>query len=250
MNSASLQTFIFAGTTQVRVHIEDGVIEFCARDVCNALGHSNPTVALAQHCKGLTHSYPLQTPGGLQGATFIGEADLYRLVMRSTLPSAVQFQDWVVEEVLPALRQTGTYSVAPPAPQFDLPKNYLEALKALVTTTEEAEALKLTVAAQQPAVEFVDRYVNADGLFGIRETAKVLGITQHEFTSLCQRHHILFREGGSLQPYAEHLKSGYFQVKAGEANEHAFAQTRFTAKGVEWVRRKLPLQQSALQLTA
>jgi len=31
----------------------------------------------------------------------IPEADIYRLVMRSKLPSAVQFQDWVVEEVLP-----------------------------------------------------------------------------------------------------------------------------------------------------
>lgn len=233
----ALQTFTFAGTTQIRVHIEDGVFEFCARDVCNALGHTNAPVALAQHCKGVTHSYPLATAGGIQGFRFIGEADLYRLVMRSTLPAAVTFQDWIVEEVLPALRTTGTYTVAPQQPQ--LPQNYLEALKLLVTTTEQAEALKLTVAAQQPAVEFVERYVQSSGLFGIRETAKLLNLGTQEFIKRCQQRKILFREGGSLQPYAQHLKNGYFAVKAGESNEHAYTQTRVTAKGIEWLRRQL-----------
>lgn len=238
----TLQVFTFSDTAAIRVHIEDGVIEFCAKDVCNALGYTNAPVALAQHCKGVTHSYPLPTAGGLQGVRFIGEADLYRLIMRSTLPNAVTFQDWIMEEVLPALRATGTYTVAP---QPALPQNYLEALKALVTTTEQAEALKLTVAAQQPAVEFVDRYVNASGLFGIRETAKLLNMGPQAFVHLCQQHRILFREGGTLQPYSEHLKAGYFAVKAGENNEHAFTQTRVTAKGVEWLRRQLSLTLAA-----
>jgi prophage antirepressor-like protein len=248
MDSA-LQTFTFAGTHKVRTVIEDGVIEFCAKDVCNALGYTDDKKALSAHCKGVAIYHPLQTAGGLQGFRFINEADLYRLVLRSHLESSVQFQDWIVEEVLPTLRKTGTYTT--PAQTFALPQTFAEALYAMAKQVEANEALKLTVAAQQPAVEFVDRYVHAEGLFGIRETAKLLGITQHEFTSLCQRHRVLFREGGTLQPYAEHLKAGYFQVKAGEANDHAYAQTRFTPKGIEWVRRKLPLQQAAtLQLTA
>ncbi|MCF7786777.1 MAG: hypothetical protein K9N47_11690 [Prosthecobacter sp.] len=43
--------------------------------------------------------------GGLQGASFIGEADLYRLVMSSKLDGAVTLKDWIVEEVLPASSQ-------------------------------------------------------------------------------------------------------------------------------------------------
>lgn len=250
MDSA-LQTFTFADTHKVRTVIEDGQVRFVMHDICNALGLTNPTEAakgLADDERGLSIT---ETADGKRTVVTITESGLYALVFKSRKPEAQKFRQWVTADVLPALRKTGTYSVPQVVPQIDLPKNYLEALKALVTSTEEAMALKLTVAAQQPAVEFVDRYVHAAGLFGIRETAKLLGITQHEFTSLCQRHHILFREGGNLQPYAEHLKAGYFQVKAGEANEHAFAQTRFTAKGVEWIRRKLPLQQpSTLQLTA
>ena len=234
----ALQTFTFAGTTPIRVHIEDGVFEFCAKDVCNALGYANAKDALDNHCKGVAHSYPIETATrGFQGVKFIGEADLYRLVMRSTLPAAVTFQDWIVEEVLPALRTTGTYTVTPQ--QAALPQTYLQALEALVASTKQAEALKLTVAAQQPAVEFVERYVQASGLFGIRETAKLLNMGPQEFVKLCQQRHILFREGGTLQPYAQHLKLGYFAVKAGENNDHAYTQTRFTSKGIEWLRRQL-----------
>lgn len=39
----------------------------------------------------------------------IPESDVYRLVMRSNLPNAERFQDWVVEEVLPSIRRAGGY---------------------------------------------------------------------------------------------------------------------------------------------
>jgi len=35
----------------------------------------------------------------------VSESGLYRLVMRSDKPEAVQFQTWVVQEVLPAIRK-------------------------------------------------------------------------------------------------------------------------------------------------
>lgn len=250
MDSA-LQTFTFADTHKVRTVIEDGQVKFVMHDICNALGLTNPTEAakgLAEDERGLSIT---ETADGKRTVVTITESGLYALVFKSRKPEAQKFRQWVTAEVLPTLRKTGTYTAPQAVPPFDLPKSFSEALRLLADTHDQAEALKLTVTAQQPAVEFVDRYVNADGLFGIRETAKLLGITQHEFTSLCQRHRVLFREGGTLQPYAEHLKAGYFQVKAGEANDHAYAQTRFTPKGIEWVRRKLPLQQAAtLQLTA
>lgn len=44
----------------------------------------------------------------------IPESDVYRLVMRSNLPGAVEFQDWVVEEVLPSIRRTGQYGAEMP----------------------------------------------------------------------------------------------------------------------------------------
>ena len=233
----TLQTFTFNGTTPVRTVFDDGQVKFVAADVCNALGLENPSKATTTLCedeKGITIA---DTPGGRQPMITITESGLFALIFKSRKPEAQAFRKWVTGEVLPALRTTGTYTVAPQ--QAALPQNYLEALKALVTTTEQAESLKLTVAAQQPAVEFVERYVQASGLFGLRETAKLLNMGPQEFVKLCQQRHILFREGGTLQPYSEHLKAGYFSVKTGEAGDHAFTQTRVTAKGIEWLRRHL-----------
>ena len=40
---------------------------------------------------------------------YIPEKDVYRLIMRSNLPNAEQFQDWVCDEVLPSIRKHGGY---------------------------------------------------------------------------------------------------------------------------------------------
>ena len=72
----------------------------------------------------------------------IPESDVYRLVMRSNLPNAVAFQDWVCEEVLPAIRKTGEYSTT--LPDF---ANPAEAARAWADEYEKN--LALTAANQQ-----------------------------------------------------------------------------------------------------
>lgn len=255
MDTSSLHTFTFAGSHKIRTVIEDGQVKFVMHDICNALGLTNPTEAakgLAEDERGLSIT---ETADGKRTVVTITESGLYALVFKSRKPEAQTFRKWVTGEVLPALRRTGTYSVAtPPPPQFDLPKTFSEALRLLADTHEQAEALKLQVEEQRPAVEFVEHYVQTEGTFGIRETAKLLGVPPQEFTRTLQQRHILFRERGQLQPYAEHLAHGLFVLRTGEANEHAFTQTRFTPKGVEWVRRRLGLpattSSNILQLTA
>ncbi len=37
---------------------------------------------------------------------------MYRLIMRSKLPSAEKFEDWVVNEILPSIRKHGAYMTA------------------------------------------------------------------------------------------------------------------------------------------
>lgn len=59
------------------------------------------------------------TPGGKQELTFINEANLYKTIFRSYKESAERFTDWVTSEVLPAIRQTGSYQT-PPKPLTQL----------------------------------------------------------------------------------------------------------------------------------
>jgi len=105
----SVIPFNFNGVHVRTVIDESGDPLFNAKDVCDALGYADSTNALKQHCKGVVKRHPVQTPGGKQMAAFIQERDLYRLVMRSRLPAAEAFEEWVVGTVLPSIRKTGQY---------------------------------------------------------------------------------------------------------------------------------------------
>jgi prophage antirepressor-like protein len=93
---------------QLRMIFIEGKQYFMANDVAKALGYSEPKNAVARHCKGaLKQSY--LTNGGKQEVNFIPEGDVYRLIIRSKLPKAEEFEKWVFDEILPSIRQTGNY---------------------------------------------------------------------------------------------------------------------------------------------
>lgn len=93
----------------VRGTIIDGEAWFVATDVASALGYEKPNNAINAHCKKINKfSYP-DSGQPAQPYNIIPISDVLRLVMRSNLPKAVDFQDWVVEEVLPAILKTGIY---------------------------------------------------------------------------------------------------------------------------------------------
>ena len=52
--------------------------------------------------------------GGAQLTKLIPERDVYRLIMRSRLPAAEEFEDWVVGTVLPSIRKNGGYVARQP----------------------------------------------------------------------------------------------------------------------------------------
>jgi len=90
----------------------DGNIWFVGKEVAEKLGYINPLKAVRDRCKGV-NSTVIPTQGGNQSVNIIPESDFYRLVMRSQLEKAEDFQDWVCEEVLPTIRKTGTYNHKP-----------------------------------------------------------------------------------------------------------------------------------------
>lgn len=110
----------------VRTVVDDnGEIWFVGKDVATVLGYSDTVNALKQHCRGVVKRHPiLDTLGRQQEVRIISEPDLFRLVVNSKLPAAERFERWVFEEVLPAIRKTGSYATpgvlgALPAPTHD-----------------------------------------------------------------------------------------------------------------------------------
>jgi prophage antirepressor-like protein len=120
---------------------EDGEPWFVAKDVAKALGYATPRDAIAKHCKRKGVAI-CDTPGGKQEISTIPEPDVYRLIMRSNLPAAERFEEWVVSEVLPSIRKRGAYAVGGSS-QPERP-----ALPAVPILTEAALGLRPNVRAQ------------------------------------------------------------------------------------------------------
>lgn len=122
-----------------------------------------------------------------------------------------------------------------------IPSSLSEALRLAADQAEQIEKQQALIQHQKPAVEFVERYVEVRSSKSLREVAKVLEIKEREFINRLIDDRIIFRQSGSLLPFAAYQHSGYFTVKTGESNGHAFQQTRFTPKGISWISKRFGL---------
>lgn len=117
-----LTTFNYE-TTAIRVQSSDsGEPLFCLADVCKVLEITDPSNTTRQlkeefGCPVLNTGHITDALGRDQEATFITEPQLYFVMMRSRSDKARPFRQWVVCEVLPAIRKTGRYEVPKAAPQ-------------------------------------------------------------------------------------------------------------------------------------
>lgn len=200
-----LSTFDFSGE-RVRVILRDGDPWFVASDVARVLGYANPHEAIRTHCKGVSE---VRTPsaGGEQTVKIIPERDVYRLVLRSRLPSAERFEEWVVGEVLPTIRKTGSYGQQDLVSALSDPAT---ALKIIGTYAERVLALQGEVAAAKPKVEVYDRIIASGDTVGFREACKLIhagtGAKEHEVRDWMLARGWIQRLGGRLAPahYGQH----------------------------------------------
>lgn len=130
------------GDLTVLTH-DDGSLWFIGKEVAEKLGYNDPNYAIRTHCKGGEET-STPTKGGMQTVKIIPERDVYRLVMKSKLPTAEKFEEFVVSEVLPSIRKTGSYEqiAAPAAPQtVELSRKDL--LLLALRSEEEKEQLQI-----------------------------------------------------------------------------------------------------------
>lgn len=131
-----LQIFNFE-KQEVRTILIENEPHFVANDVARTLGYVNPSDATNKHCKKSIKTWGSDSLGRRQEFKVIPESDVYRLVFRSKLPEAERFEDWVMSEVLPSIRKTGSYQV----PQD--PMTALELMfEATKQTKEEVQEVK------------------------------------------------------------------------------------------------------------
>lgn len=112
----NLQIFSNPEFGSIRTVEEDGQIWFCGKDIAMALAYKDTPKAIKAHCRedGWAFYPVIDDMGRTQQIRFINEPNLYRLITHSKLPAAEQFEKWIFEEVLPAIRRTGEYQLESP----------------------------------------------------------------------------------------------------------------------------------------
>ncbi len=213
---------------------EDGRVLFCGNDVAVALGYRNPSRDINRHCKKMVERCTTDSVGRQQKMLFIPEPDIYRMVMRSNLPSAETFEEWVVEVVLPTIRKTGSY----------ITPQKLDELLADPTSAEqlflELRQINEKLDDMTPKAEYFNAIVDTNLYTNMRITAKELHIPEKLFVFLLEEMKLAYRSPQKvLLPSAYMMNNGYATLKEYTRNGHGGVYMLFTPKGRLYLMKRI-----------
>lgn len=220
---------------------------FVAKDVAEVLGYSNSRKAISDHCKGVTKR-DTPTNSGIQEMSVIPERDVYRLVMRSKLPAAEQFEEWVVGTVLPSIRKHGGYITNQELMSPDeLMAHGLKAAESIIAEKQRViESQEQKIIEFQPKAEALDRIATADGSLCITNTAKDLQMRPKDLFAWLSANHWIYKRTGSVSwtAYQDKIQQGLLEHKTTEVSRSDGSskiteQVRVMPKGLVKIAKKL-----------
>ena len=214
----NIQVFNNSEFGDIRTVEIDGKPYFVGVDVAKALGYKDTVNALKQHCRGVVKHHLIDSLGRNQEASFITEGDLYRLIMKSKLPSAEKFESWVMDEVLPTIRKTGVYVWTPPnMTDYEIIAAGLEASQRVIAKKEEEIKFKdkqlmaqqEVISELQPKADYVDMILKCQSLVLTTQIAKDYGMSARAFNKLLHELGIQYKVGDQWVLYAKYQACGY-----------------------------------------
>ncbi len=240
----------------IRVVLINNKEHFVATDVAKALGYTNPSKAISDHCRWVTKCYVPhpQSKSKTLEVNAIPEGDLYRLIANSQLPSAEEFERWVFDEVLPSIRKHGAYMTndtiekALNEPDFliQLATKLKEEKEARVKAEQCVNALQIENAQQQqiigelkPKATYYDLVLQNKSLISITIIAKDYGMGAPTLNKKLHELGVQYKTKGSKGVwllYREHQAKGYTSSKTQEyvdkdGNPQSRLHTYWTQKG-------------------
>lgn len=220
--------------TDLRVINQNGEPWFVAKDVASILGYTNTRKATADHCKGAIRDGVTvrDAMGREQRMTIIPERDLYRLIIRSKNPEAEPFEEWVVGEVLPSIRRTGSYGVQ--YIDFNNPKLIAGLLSQSLQRVLDQDQL---LAEFKPKVEALNRIAETSGSFTVTNAAKNLRMAPKKLFKWLDEHNWIYRRSGEWAGHQPRIDQGFLEHKTmvidgRNGAKKSVTQVRVTPKGL------------------
>lgn len=238
-----LQIFNNEEFGEIRTITKDNKTYFAGSDVAKALGYAIPHKAVQTHCKGVL-KWNIPTNSGNQDVLFITEGDIYRLIMKSKLPSAEKFEKWVMDEVLPSIRKNGGYI----AGQETLSDEELLS-KALVVAQRKIDEKNNIIAMQDSRIQgMIPKEIFADAVSAshtsilVGDLAKLIcqngvQIGQKRLFERLRENNFLIKSGSSRNmPQQRYVEQGLFEVKESniqnpDGSVRITKTTKVTGKG-------------------
>lgn len=238
-----LQIFNNPEFGDIRIIEIDGKPYFAGTDVAKALGYSNPRKAILDHCKGVTKR-DTPTSSGVQSMSYINEGDLYRLIMKSKLPSAEKFESWVMDEVLPSIRKHGGYIVPQNMTDYEIIAVGLQASQRVLAEKEKEIQFKNkqlitqqeVISELQPKADYVDMILKCKSLVLTTQITKDYGMSARAFNKLLHELGIQYKVGDQWVLYAKYQACGYvhsatYEYTRRDGTVGVKMRTEWTQKG-------------------
>jgi len=215
---------------------------FIGKEVATILGYKNLSRDIKRHCKHVkilksTETVLLYIPS--RGIQIINEYDVYRLIMRSKLETAVRFQDWVTDEVLPTIRKTGGYL----NPEIDWTN--LDQIQKILDIAKAERQKRLdaekTIQIQKPKVKYYDDVLNTDSNYTTTQIAKELEMTAKQLNIILQQENIQFKQSGQWLLKKEYqnkclVKTRTYLYKNDKNENETAHNTVWTEKGRAFIK--------------
>lgn len=235
-----IQEFFSEQFGTVRTVNLDGVIYFYGIDIAKALGYSNASKAVTTHCKRIVTKV-LETSNSQNGKTvkgkvsLISKSDIYRLIVKSKLESADQFESWIFDEILPRIESTGAYIEE--GREEEMVQKYFPSF------SKEAQTIMVNdlIKQNRELKAFYDDLMNTEGLMSINTMAKELGIGEYKLFAFLRNKKVFFYDKDMVNvPYERFRKEGKFAVKETSCHDGNIRSVTYaTKKGLDYVRKLL-----------
>lgn len=220
-----LQIFTNEEFGQVRVFTKENENWFVAKDVCNILDLSNPTVAIQN--LDTDEVTKLNLGGKIGEANLINESGLYTLIIRSRKDEAKKFRKWVTSEVLPSIRKHGMYA------QDELLDNP-DLLIAAATKLKEERQARLEAERQR------DKLLHQNKLYTTSEIAKELGLSSAtKLNILLAAQKVQYKQNKTWLLYSKYAELGFVSIKQDILdNGKIIYDRKWTGKGRDFILNK------------